>query len=93
MAATVVLARRAREDREILAWLAVLVLATLRSPFLPQAYGAVPAALAADAVRGDARAHGAHAPAHARRGALVLAHYEPQDWPDGAAACASRSWA
>jgi hypothetical protein len=40
---TVRLARAPRTpSHEPLAWLAVLVLATLRSPFLPQAYAAVP---------------------------------------------------
>ncbi|MET0552636.1 MAG: glycosyltransferase family 87 protein [Vicinamibacteria bacterium] len=78
-AATAVLARRAREDREILAWLAVLVLATLRSPFLPQAYGAMPplwlltlfAATLVPTTRTLLLTLGA---------AVVLAHYEPQDW-------------
>jgi alpha-1,2-mannosyltransferase len=42
LAATVALARRAREDREVVTWLAVLLLATLRSPFLPQTYGVLP---------------------------------------------------
>ncbi|HEU5181515.1 MAG TPA: glycosyltransferase family 87 protein [Candidatus Polarisedimenticolia bacterium] len=35
--------RPAREDRKPQVWLAILILATLRSPFLPQAYGAFPA--------------------------------------------------
>jgi hypothetical protein len=34
--------RRTREEEQPLVWLAILVLATLRSPFLPQGYGAVP---------------------------------------------------
>jgi hypothetical protein len=80
LAATAVLARRAREDREILAWLAVLVLATLRSPFLPQAYGAMPplwlltlfAATLVPTTRTLLLTLGA---------VLVFAHYEPQDWP------------
>jgi alpha-1,2-mannosyltransferase len=80
VAATVALARRAREDREILAWLAVLVLATLRSPFLPQAYGAMPplwlltlfAATLVPTTRTLLLTLAA---------VLVLAHYEPQDWP------------
>ena len=42
--ATWALARHpAREDERPLAWLAVLILATLRSPFLPQAYAGFPA--------------------------------------------------
>ena len=37
-------ARRPPSDREKpLVWLAILILATLRSPFLPQTYGVVPA--------------------------------------------------
>jgi hypothetical protein len=41
---TVLLARRdLPPSREPLAWLAVLILATLRSPFLPQSYGVFPA--------------------------------------------------
>jgi hypothetical protein len=80
LAATVVLARRAREDREILPWLAVLVLATLRSPFLPQAYGAVPPlwllTLFAATLVPTARTLLLTLAA-----ALVFAHYEPQDWP------------
>ena len=42
LAATVALARRTRDDREIVTWLAVLLLATLRSPFLPLTYGVLP---------------------------------------------------
>jgi alpha-1,2-mannosyltransferase len=42
LVATVALARRTRDDREIVTWLAVLLLATLRSPFLPQTYGVLP---------------------------------------------------
>jgi hypothetical protein len=41
--ATVALARRAHSPREApVVWLAILVMATLRSPFLPQAYAAFP---------------------------------------------------
>jgi hypothetical protein len=44
IATTVVLARRATpDDEKPIVWLAVLILATLRSPFLPIAYAAVPA--------------------------------------------------
>lgn len=44
VAATVVAARRAVEEHQRpLIWLAILGLATLRSPFLPQAYGVFPA--------------------------------------------------
>jgi alpha-1,2-mannosyltransferase len=43
LATIVVLGTRAIPEREAsLVWLAILILATLRSPFLPQAYGAVP---------------------------------------------------
>jgi hypothetical protein len=34
--------RTLREDEKPLVWIAILILATLRSPFLPQAYGVVP---------------------------------------------------
>jgi hypothetical protein len=39
---TIVLARREREATRVTVWLAILILATLRSPFLPQAYAAYP---------------------------------------------------
>ena len=42
-AATIVAGRRATgNDEKPLVWMAILILATLRSPFLPQAYAAVP---------------------------------------------------
>lgn len=44
VAATVMLALRARRPEEKpLVWLTILILATLRSPFLPQGYAAIPA--------------------------------------------------
>jgi hypothetical protein len=44
LGATIVLARRTlREEQRPLVWLAVLILATLRSPFLPQSYAPFPA--------------------------------------------------
>jgi hypothetical protein len=44
VAATLVLARRnATRDEKPLIWLAILILATLRSPFLPRDYGVFPA--------------------------------------------------
>jgi hypothetical protein len=44
IALTVLLARRAvADDRRPLVWLTILLLATLRSPFLPQAYAPFPA--------------------------------------------------
>jgi alpha-1,2-mannosyltransferase len=40
---TVLAARRSRRDEmEPLVWLGILILATLRSPFIPQAYAAIP---------------------------------------------------
>lgn len=77
---TVALARRTRDDRQILAWLAVLVLATLRSPFLPQAYGAMPplwllTLLAATFVPTGRTLLLTLA------AVLVFAHYETQDLP------------
>jgi len=35
--------RKVRSEEKPLVWIAILILATLRSPFLPQGYGAVPA--------------------------------------------------
>jgi hypothetical protein len=35
--------RKVRVESQPLVWLAILILATLRSPFLPMGYGAVPA--------------------------------------------------
>jgi len=35
--------RKLRTEEKPLVWIAILILATLRSPFLPQGYGAVPA--------------------------------------------------
>lgn len=80
LALTVLLARRARADGEILSWLAVLVLATLRSPFLPQAYGAMPPlwllTLFAATFVPTGRALLATLAAF-----VVFAHYETQDFP------------
>jgi hypothetical protein len=43
VAATILAARRRlRDDDRPLVWMAILLLATLRSPFLPQAYAAIP---------------------------------------------------
>jgi len=42
LATTIVLARREREPTRVIVWLAILILATLRSPFLPQAYAGYP---------------------------------------------------
>ncbi len=43
VAATIATGRRAWRERDLpLVWLAILILATMRSPFLPQAYGAMP---------------------------------------------------
>lgn len=42
LAATILAARRVRDDAKVLVWLAILILATLRSPFLPQAYAGYP---------------------------------------------------
>ena len=40
---TILVARRARDrEAEPLVWLGILILATLRSPFIPQAYAAIP---------------------------------------------------
>ncbi len=56
--ATVVLARRApRGGAAPIAWLAVIVLATLRSPFLPQVYGVFPPLWLLALVLADAPAH------------------------------------
>jgi hypothetical protein len=43
LAATVLVGLRTlRDDQKPLVWMAVLILATLRSPFLPQTYGTIP---------------------------------------------------
>jgi hypothetical protein len=42
VAVTVLIARHTRRSEAPLVWLAILILATLRSPFLPQAYAAFP---------------------------------------------------
>ena len=80
VAITVVLARRTRDDREILSWLAVLVLATLRSPFLPQAYGAMPPLWLLTLLAGTLVPTG-RTLLLTLAAVVVLAHYEPMDWP------------
>ncbi len=79
VALTVVLARRTRDDREILSWLAVLVLATLRSPFLPQAYGAMPPLWLLTLLAGTLVPTG-RTLLLTLAAVVVLAHYEPMDW-------------
>ena len=81
LALTVLAGRRAtREDDKPLVWLAVLILATLRSPFLPQAYGLLPGAwlLTLLAAR---RAADPKALLCAFAGWLALSFYWPLDWP------------
>jgi alpha-1,2-mannosyltransferase len=80
--ATVRLALRARSEADLaIAWLAVLVLAILRSPFLPVAYGVFPALWLLTLL--------AAIPSPSRRAVtvavlwwLALAVYLPQDWSD-----------
>ncbi|HEX9365298.1 MAG TPA: glycosyltransferase family 87 protein [Vicinamibacterales bacterium] len=71
--------RRLRDDEQPLVWLAILILATLRSPFLPQAYAAIPplwllTLMAAGGVA-TARTTGATLAAW-----LALNIYWPTDW-------------
>jgi alpha-1,2-mannosyltransferase len=78
---TAVVARRTPADEaKPLVWLAILILATLRSPFLPQAYAAFPALWMLTLLAAT------QAPA-LRRTSLILAIwvvlniYWPTDWP------------
>ncbi len=81
VAATVLLGTRTLRDQDKpLAWLAILILATLRSPFLPPAYGAMPPVWLLTLL--------AAIPARTSRilpGVLVawvaLSIYWPVDWP------------
>jgi len=79
--ATVVLARRslATEERP-LAWMAILVLATLRSPFLPQTYGVFPSLWLLTLL---ASMHAANAKTVSLTvvGWLALSAFWPMDWP------------
>lgn len=81
LAATFIAARRPQQGSEApVVWLAILTLATLRSPFLPQAYGAFPPLwlLTLLAAR--------HAPTARTLAATLLAWaglnvFWPMDWP------------
>jgi hypothetical protein len=80
-AVTFLLGRRSRHDEDKpLVWLTILTLATLRSPFLPQAYAGFPplwlATLLAAQARPSARTLALLAGAFA-----VLNVYWPIDWP------------
>ena len=72
--------RATRDEDKPLVWLAVLILATLRSPFLPQAYGLLPGMwlLTLLAAR---RAEEPRALFAALGGWLALSFYWPLDWP------------
>jgi alpha-1,2-mannosyltransferase len=81
VATVVLVARRAlRPEDKPLVWLAILILATLRSPFLPQAYGVFPALWLLTLA-------GAREAMTGKRLALVLlvwaglGVYWPLDWP------------
>jgi len=63
-------------EREPLVWLAILILATLRSPFLPAAYGAVPAIWLVTLIAAAWRAPGWSIALGA-----PLFFYWPNDWP------------
>jgi hypothetical protein len=83
LAAVAVVARRAVRDEEAPSvWLAILVLATLRSPFLPQGYGAFPAIwlLTLLAARGEATPRKLLLLVLA---CLALGIYVPTDWGVG----------
>jgi len=84
LAAVAVVARRALRDNEAPSvWLAILILATLRSPFLPQGYGSFPAIwlLTLLAARGEATPRKLLLLVLA---CLALGIYIPADWGIGA---------
>jgi hypothetical protein len=72
--------RGTRDEDKPLVWLAVLILATLRSPFLPDSYGLLPGVwlLTLLAAR---RADDAKKLLGALGGWVVLSLYWPLDWP------------
>jgi len=81
VAMTLYAALRARRDADqVLVWTAIIILATLRSPFLPQAYGTLPPLWLLTLVVAG-RAPGAGAALAAAAGWVVLAFNWPLDWP------------
>jgi hypothetical protein len=81
LAAIVVLGSRATPEREApLVWLAILILATLRSPFLPQAYGSVPPIWLLTLVAASFVPN-ARVVLGALLAWLALSIYWPTDWP------------
>jgi hypothetical protein len=81
VAVTLYLALRARpEVDQAGVWMAIIILATLRSPFLPQAYGTLPPLWLLTLVVAQ-RSPGIRAALAAATGWLVLAFNRPIDWP------------
>jgi hypothetical protein len=81
VAVTVLVGKRALPKEENpLVWLAILVLATLRSPFLPQAYASFPALWLAVLLAGRARPN-ARTLVLVVGAWLLLNVYWPVDWP------------
>jgi len=81
VAATVFVGLRTLRDREKpLVWMAILILATLRSPFLPQAYAAVPP-LWLLTLLAATRAPIARTPLVIVLAWAALNAYWPTDWP------------
>ena len=72
--------RKPRPEREPLVWLAILTLATLRSPFLPQSYGAMPPLWLLTLV-GAVWGSGGRAITGVVAIAAALSIYWPHDWP------------
>ena len=81
IAATVWAARRSwRNDEKPLVWMAVLILATLRSPFLPQAYAGLPP-LWLLTLLGARATNQTKALAAVLGGWIAFNLYWPTDWP------------
>jgi hypothetical protein len=81
VAATLFAALRARREADQpLVWMAIIILATLRSPFLPQAYGTLPALWLLTLVAARRAPDGKGLAAAAAVWA-TLAFYWPMDWP------------
>ena len=72
--------RPVRDDEKPLVWLAVLILATLRSPFLPQTYGVLPA-LWALTLLAATYAPTARTLAFVVLGVVACNAHWPLDWP------------
>ncbi len=72
--------RTVRDEEKPLVWLAILVVATLRSPFLPEAYGGFPAMWLLTLLAAQEHPH-AKALWYSVPAWLALNFYWPLDWP------------